>query len=48
MDNCPRTASQHGVRGVPALFFYRNGAIVDQAVGALPKMEIEQRIRRLL
>jgi thioredoxin 1 len=48
VDNSPRTASQHGVRGVPAMFFYRNGAVVDQAVGALPKSEIERRIRALI
>jgi thioredoxin 1 len=48
VDNSPQTASQHGVRGVPALFFYKNGKIIDQAVGALPKGEIERRLNGLL
>ncbi len=48
VDNAPRTASQHGVKGVPALFFYKRGAVVDQAVGALPKTEIERRLNGLI
>jgi thioredoxin-like negative regulator of GroEL len=47
-DNAQHTAAQHGVRGVPALFFYKNGSIVKQAVGALPKSEIDRRLRELL
>jgi thioredoxin 1 len=47
VDNAPGTASRHGVRGVPALFFYKKGAIVDQAVGALPKNEIARRLDNL-
>ena len=30
------------------MFFYRGGAILDKAVGALPKQEIERRVRALL
>jgi RNase P protein component len=30
------------------MFFYRNGAIVDKAVGALPRNEIERLIRAIL
>jgi hypothetical protein len=30
------------------MFFYRNGAIVDKAVSALPKNEIERRIRAFI
>ena len=47
VDSSPRTASQHGIKGVPALYFYKNGSIVDQAVGALPKQEIERRLRAM-
>ncbi len=47
VDESPRTASQHGIRGVPALYFYRNGSIVDKVVGALPKNEIERRLNSI-
>jgi thioredoxin-like negative regulator of GroEL len=42
------TASQFGIRGVPALFFYKNGKLVEQVSGALPKAEIEKRLRTIL
>ncbi|MCK9226416.1 MAG: thioredoxin family protein [Syntrophorhabdaceae bacterium] len=48
VDNSPASASRHGVRGVPAMFFYRRGVAVDQAVGAVPKSEIERRIRAII
>jgi thioredoxin 1 len=47
VDESPRTAGNHGVRGVPAFSFYLNGNIVDQAVGAIPKGEIERRLQAL-
>lgn len=48
VDNAPNISSRHGIRGVPALFFYKKGSVVDQAVGALPKSEIERRLRSLI
>ncbi|MHB8110825.1 MAG: thioredoxin family protein [Syntrophorhabdaceae bacterium] len=48
VDNNPNLAARHNVRGVPAIFFYRNGAIADQAVGSLPRNELEQRIRAII
>jgi len=41
-------ASQYGVTGVPALFFYKQGRLVDQAAGALPRPELERRLKVLL
>jgi thioredoxin 1 len=48
VDRNHATASQFGIRGVPALFFYKNGKLADQVSGALPKPEIERRLRMLL
>jgi thioredoxin-like negative regulator of GroEL len=48
VDESQRTASQHSIRGVPALFFYNRGNIVDQAVGALARHEIERRLDAIL
>ena len=47
VDESPRTASNHGIRGVPAFYFYNGGRIVDQAVGALPKSEIERHLNSM-
>ncbi|MBA4419183.1 MAG: hypothetical protein C0392_14940 [Syntrophus sp. (in: bacteria)] len=48
VDASPQTASQHGIRGVPAIYFYNRGDIFDKAVGALPKGEIERRLQALI
>lgn len=34
------TAAQLGVRSIPALFIYRNGSIVAQKVGSMPKPKL--------
>ena len=34
------TAGQLGVRSIPALFIYRNGAIVSQKTGSMPKPKL--------
>jgi thioredoxin-like negative regulator of GroEL len=48
VDASPQTASQHGIRGVPAIYFYDRGNIFDKAIGALPKGEIERRVQALI
>ena len=48
VDRNHATASQNNIRGVPALFFYKNGRLADQVSGALPKAEIEKRLRSIL
>ena len=40
-DKHPRTAGQLGVRGIPALYLYQGGRVVDQRAGAVPLSELE-------
>jgi len=42
------SAARFQIRGVPTLLFFKNGQLVDQLVGAVPRLEIEQRINILL
>ena len=37
VDDNPNTPAMVGVRGIPALFLYKNGQIVSNKVGAAPK-----------
>jgi thioredoxin 1 len=48
VDDSPRTSAEHVIRGVPAFYFYKKGKITDQAVGALPRQEIERRLNETL
>jgi thioredoxin 1 len=41
VDANPRTPAGYNVRSIPTLLFVKNGQIVDQVVGALPKAQLE-------
>jgi thioredoxin 1 len=40
VDRHPKLASNLGVRGVPSLFFYKNGKLIKNTSGVLAKHEI--------
>ena len=44
----PGTAMHYQIRGVPSLFFFKKGAIVDQIVGAPPEAQLRQKLNSLL
>ena len=48
IDEDPDLASSHGVISIPTLLVYRNGEIVNQASGALPKHNIEALFKELI
>jgi thioredoxin 1 len=41
VDENPMAPSQMGVRGIPALFIFKNGEVVANAAGARPKAALE-------
>lgn len=42
------TASKYAVRSIPMLLFFNGGEIVDQAVGALSREILEEKLKKLL
>lgn len=48
VDDNPVTTSKFGVRSIPTLLFFKEGKVVDQAIGALPKKAIKDKIEALL
>lgn len=48
VDNNPETAMNFGVRSIPTLIIFKGGKEVDRIVGAVPKPEIEQRLKAQL
>ncbi len=44
VDENPNTAAQYGIRSIPTMLVFKNGEIVDQMVGAMPKNMIADKI----
>ena len=42
VDNHNQVASQYGVRSIPALLIFKDGAVANQIVGAVPKNKITE------
>ncbi|ARA93792.1 thioredoxin [Rhodothermaceae bacterium RA] len=47
VDHNPQTAMQFGVRSIPTLLFFKNGQVVDQLVGAVPKRVLVNKLEEL-
>jgi len=41
-----QTATRFNVRSIPTLLFFKGGQVVGQVVGAVPRAQIEQRIKQ--
>ncbi|AJF05629.1 thioredoxin [Geoalkalibacter subterraneus] len=48
VDENPATPGQYGVRGIPTLILFKDGQVVDQVVGAVPKNQLEGLIKKAL
>ena len=48
VDHNSATPSRFGIRGIPALLFFKGGKVADQIVGYVPQDVIEEKIQRLL
>lgn len=46
VDDNPSTPGKYGVRGIPTLILFKDGKVVDQLVGAVPKNQITDLIEK--
>ena len=46
VDSNPETPAKFGIRGIPTVILFRGGESVDQVVGAVPREQIENLIKR--
>jgi thioredoxin 2 len=48
VDENPLTASQYAIRSIPTMLFFREGKLVKNLVGALPRRDIEAHLQAIL
>jgi thioredoxin 1 len=48
VDENPKTPANYGVRGIPTLIMFKGGKVVDQVVGAVPKGQLENIVKKVL
>jgi thioredoxin 1 len=47
-DANPRTMARLGVRGLPTLLVFRDGALAERIVGAVPRSTLRQKLEAVL
>ena len=44
VDNNPEISTKYGIRSIPSLLIFKNGEVVDQIVGAVPKAQLKKQL----
>jgi len=47
VDNETALAAEYSIMSIPALLFFKDGKVVDQIIGAVPKEHIEEKLKSL-
>lgn len=45
VDENPQTSMKYGIMSIPTLLIFKNGSLVDQLVGAMPKEMLLQKLK---
>jgi len=48
VDENQKTAMQYGIKGIPTIIFFKNGQVVEQSVGLVPKDYLEDLIKKVI
>lgn len=46
VDTNPETANRYGIRSIPTLLIFKEGQVVEQIVGAVPKKVLSDKIAK--
>ncbi len=44
VDNNQQTAIKYGVRSIPTILIFKGGKVVDTIIGAVPKIQLKQKL----
>jgi len=48
VDSNQDIAAKYGVRNIPTILFFKNGEVVDKSVGAVPKAQLDEKLKALV
>src|SRR5262245_27246571 len=48
VDDNPHLAAQYGIRSIPTVLLFKEGQVVDQNVGVVPKQVLAEKLRALV
>lgn len=48
VDNNPEVSAKYGIRSIPSLLIFKDGEVVDQIVGAVPKSQLKKQLEAQL
>ena len=48
VDDAPETATRYGVTSIPNLIFFKDGQVVNQAVGYMNEMNLTKKVEEVL
>lgn len=48
VDHNPEVSVKYGIRSIPALMIFKNGQVVDQIIGAVPKTHLTKQLEAQL
>jgi thioredoxin 1 len=47
VDENPGLAARYGIRSIPTVLFVKQGKVVDQIIGAVPKVQLQKKLDAL-
>src|SRR6266699_6734802 len=48
VDDNPQLAAQYGIRSIPTVLLFKEGQVMDQTVGVVPKQVLAEKLRTLV
>ena len=48
VDSNSQTAGKYNIMSIPSLLFFKNGEMIDQVVGAIPKAQLSARLDKVI